>query len=326
MDNHRPSFFIRGERMESTGRLSTRILEHLRDPLVKSAVRVKSALLGEANNFLRGKGFVELLPTVVSPITDPLNHEVHNAKFRYYDQEYRLTQSMIFHKQLACKSFDRIFIVSPNVRLETSEKALSGKHLFEFSQIDLEIKNASRDDVMLLVEDLLASVITTIKESCRRELEYLSSDPLVPSRPFAKVKFMDAYEQYGKDFETVLSSSFTEPFWLIDFPIWEREFYDLLSDDGKTLKDMDLILPKGFGETLSGGEREWEHPRIINRMEFKGTDPEELAWYMEIAEMRELIPTAGCGIGVERLARYVCSLDNVLKTRLFPKVPGQSWI
>jgi asparaginyl-tRNA synthetase len=312
--------------MESIGRLSSRVLEHLSDPVVKSAVKLKSTILGEASSFLRGKNFVELLPTIVSPITDPLNHEVHTTRFTYYDQEYRLTQSMIFHKQLACKSFERIFIVSPNVRLETSEKALSGRHLFEFSQIDLEIRNAKREQIMSLIEDLIITVMLSVKRNCSEEMDFLSSDPSIPSKPFATVKFMDAYEQYGKDFETILSASFSEPFWLIDFPIWEREFYDLLSEDKRTLKDMDLILPHGFGETLSGGEREWEHQRILERMGFKGNDPEELSWYMDIAEGGELVPTAGCGIGVERLTRYVCSLDNVSRTRLFPKVPGQSWI
>ncbi len=307
--------------MESIGKLSTRVVEHLRDPLVKSAVRV-SSIMGEAGKFLRGKEFVELLPTIISPITDPLNHEVHNAKFRYYDQEYRLTQSMIFHKQLACKTFDRIFIVSPNVRLETSEKALSGRHLFEFSQIDLEIRNAKRDDVMTLVEDLITTLIVEVKSSCKEELELLSSNPSIPTTPFTKVKFMDAYEQYGKDFETVLSSSFKEPFWLIDFPIWEREFYDLLSQDGRTLKDMDLILPNGFGETLSGGEREWEYQRIISRMEFKGNDPEELAWYMEIAEAGELVPTLQVAELVWKgQARYICSLDNVAEPDSSPRSP-----
>ena len=36
--------------------------------------------------------------------------------------------------------------------------------------------------------------------------------PSIPSKPIATVKFMDAYEQYGKDFETILSASFSEPF------------------------------------------------------------------------------------------------------------------
>ena len=312
--------------MERTEKLSDRIMEHLRDPFVRAAVTVKSKVIAESGNFLRGKGFVELLPTIISPVTDPLNHEVHNAKFRYYDQEYKLMQSMIFHKQLACTAFDRIFIISPNVRLETSEKASSGRHLFEFTQIDLEMRDSRREDVMEVMEGLIVNVITSVKRDCGQALDYLGSDPAVPSRPFPKVKYLDAYDQYGKDFETILSKSFTEPFWLIDIPIWEREFYDRLSDDGKTLVDMDLILPLGFGEVLSGGEREWEYRRIVKRMEFKGNDPKELSWYMEIAEDGGLVPTAGCGFGVERLTRYICSLDHVAKTRLFPKVPGQSCI
>ncbi|HQN27758.1 MAG TPA: hypothetical protein PLT43_04330 [Mesotoga sp.] len=139
--------------MERTEKLSDRIMEHLRDPFVRAAVTVKSKVIAESGNFLRGKGFVELLPTIISPVTDPLNHEVHNAKFRYYDQEYKLMQSMIFHKQLACTAFDRIFIISPNVRLETSEKASSGRHLFEFTQIDLEMRDSRREDVMEVMKD-----------------------------------------------------------------------------------------------------------------------------------------------------------------------------
>ena len=312
--------------MESTEKFSSKILEHLRDPRVRAAVVVQSKVIGESSNFLRGKGFVELLPTIISPITDPLNHEVHNARFRYYDQDYRLTQSMIFHKQLACTSIERIFVVSPNVRLETSEKASSGRHLFEFSQVDIEMRDSSREDVMDVIEELFLAVIESVKEDCSEQLETLGSDPAVPERHFPKVKFLDAYDQYGRDFEVILSRSFTEPFWLIDIPIWEREFYDRLSDDGKTLLDMDLILPYGYGETLSGGEREWEYGRIVKRLDYKKSDPKELSWYMEIVEAGKLVPTAGCGFGVERLTRYICSLDHVAKTRLFPKVPGQSGI
>lgn len=312
--------------MERTEKLSGRIMEHLKNPIVRAAVVIKSKIIAEAGNFLRGREFVELLPTMISPITDPLNHEVYNAKFSYYDQEYRLMQSMIFHKQLASTAFDRIFIVSPNVRLENSQRASSGKHLFEFTQIDLEMRESSREDVMSLIEALLVSVINAVKRDCAEMLEFLGSDPTVPTKPFAKVRFLEAYSQYGKDLEDVLSRSFSEPFWLIDIPIWEREFYDKLSKDGETLLDMDLILPHGYGEMLSGGEREWEYERILKRMELKGSDPKELAWYIEIAEEGDLVPTAGCGFGVERLTRYVCSLDHVAKTRLFPKIPGQSCI
>lgn len=298
------------------------IKSHLNDERVKNAIVVKSKILEKATCFLRSNGFMELLPTVISPITDPLNHETFSTSINYYDQTYKLTQSMIFHKQLAVTVYEKIFIVSPNVRFETSEKSESGKHLFEFTQIDLEIRNATRETIMSLLEDLFVYVIKEICSVCSNELDTLNSIVSVPKRPFQKISFIEAQKQYGEDFEKKLSEDLNEPAWLIDIPIWDREFYDKLSDDGETLKDMDLIWPHGFGEGLSGGEREFDYIQIMNRLNGKERQIEELAWYLRIAEEGALVPSAGCGFGVERLTRYLCKLDHVKFTRLFPKIPG----
>jgi asparaginyl-tRNA synthetase len=52
-----------------------------------------------------------------------------------------------------------------------------------------------------------------------------------------------------------------------------------------------------------------------------GEDPEKYGWYMDM--LREgIAPTAGFGIGLERLTRYVCRLDSILEARPYPKVSG----
>ncbi|NCO28801.1 MAG: asparagine synthetase, partial [Caldiserica bacterium] len=33
-------------------------------------------------------------------------------------------------------------------------------------------------------------------------------------------------------------------------------------------------------------------------------------------------PSAGCGIGIERLIRFICNLKSVAEARLFAKLPG----
>ncbi len=303
-----------------------KVVKHLKDPRVKAAVKVKSEVLRIAENFLKNEGYIELLPTILSTVTDPLNHDVYEVMVNYNGLSYRLTQSMIFHKQLALLAFDKIFITSPNIRLETFDKSTSGRHLFEFVQIDLEAREATREDIMDLIERLFVEIFKGVRETCKEELEFLDVGPEIPQPPFKKVKYLDAVKEYGEKFEDKLSMDLDQPAWLIDIPILEREFYDKLSPDGETLLDMDLILPRGYGEVISGGEREYEYDSILRRMAIKGNDPEDFEWYLKIVKEYGIPPSAGCGFGVERLTRYICGLDHVKYTRLFPKVPGELWV
>ncbi len=53
----------------------------------------------------------------------------------------------------------------------------------------------------------------------------------------------------------------------------------------------------------------------------KGDEPSAYGWYLEM--LREGVPpSAGFGIGVERLTRYVSGLENIWDAVPFPKVPG----
>jgi asparaginyl-tRNA synthetase len=102
-----------------------------------------------------------------------------------------------------------------------------------------------------------------------------------------------------------------------------REFYDRedLERPG-TLVDMDLLYPEGFGEALSGGEREHTLTRIMERIERAGLEPEDFELYLEFAK-RGIPSSAGFGIGMERLTRFVCGLKRIEKAALFPKAPGR---
>ena len=251
-----------------------KVVKHLKDHKVKAAVKVKSEVLRIAENFLKDEGYVELLPTILSTVTDPLNHDVYEVMVNYNGLSYRLTQSMIFHKQLALLAFDKIFITSPNIRLETFDKSTSGRHLFEFVQIDLEAREATREDIMDLIERLFVEIFKGVRETCKEELEFLDVGPEIPQPPFKKVKYLDAVKEYGEKFEDKLSMDLDQPAWL-DILILEREFYDKLSPNGETLLDMDLILPRGYGEVISGGEREYDYNSILRRMTIKGDNPKD---------------------------------------------------
>lgn len=288
----------------------------------KKAIRIQSEILRASGDFLRSEGFVEILPVVISPLTDPLRHATGRAVIEYYDYVYQLTRSMIFHKQIAMLLLDKIFCYSPNIRLEPVELADTGRHLIEFVQLDLEVKGAGRDEVMDLGERLVVRVLEAVKAHCARELEYFNRTLPIPSPPFERIRYQDAYEKYGSNYEAVLSQLHTEPFWIIDVPIDAREFYDREDEENRGyLVDMDLVYPEGYGEALSGGEREWQYERILARIQRQGLNPADFALYLEFAR-RGLPKSAGFGIGIERFTRYVCGLKRIEDAALFPKPPG----
>ena len=315
------------EKVKSEGRKvdSVKLVEeYLKNETYKDALLIQSEILRFSREFLLSKGFIEFLPVIISTITDPLNHDVFDAQIDYYGYKYYVTKSMILQKQVGVLVHDKIFSVSPNLRLEREEKYQSGRHLIDFVQLDLEVKNAKREDIMDLMEDLIIYVIKNILDKYSDIILKYHPTLKVPSKPFEKITVKEAKLLYGNDYEVALSKYSEGPVWLIDMLILEREFYDKQnSKDPETLLDFDLIYPEGFGEGISGGERENEYDQIVKRIELKGNGLESYEDYLNIAKEGFLEPSAGCGIGIERFTRYILGLDHVEKSRLFAKAPGK---
>jgi len=287
-----------------------------------AVLTIKSEIVRSAGAYLRSQGFIEILPVLLSPITDPLRHETYDGEVDFYGAPYQLTKSMIFHKQIALRTLPKIFCFSPNVRMEPAERASFGRYLAEFVQLDLEVRDASRDDIMAVGEGLVCWVFKSVLTVCSDELVLLGRSLTVPSRPFAQHAYTDAAVKFGEPFDDALSATLDGPSWVIDFPRRIREFYDR-EDPARpdVLLDMDLLYPEGFGEALSGGERECELDRIHSRLDRDGIQRAEFARYLE--EVKKGVPrSAGFGIGIERLTRFICGLDSIEDSRLFPKAPG----
>ena len=133
---------------------------------------------------------------------------------------------------------------------------------------------------------------------------------------------MEYGEEIPWDAEEVLSSKFDDFFWLIDYPITARGFYDR-EDPNKRgiLRDFDLFYPEGYGEAVSGGEREFDYDKVIKRMKSNRENPQDYGWYIEMLK-EGTSPSAGFGIGVERFTRYICGLEHIWEAVPFPKLPG----
>jgi len=286
-------------------------------------LEITSQVLAAAREFLAREGFVEILPVVIAPVTDPLRHNTDRALIQAYGTSWHLTRSMIFHKQAAVRACERIFSFSPNIRLEPPEWGKTGRHLFEFVQLDLEVRDATRDEVIDLGERLFTYVLEKVRAVCSLELRRLGRKLPRFQHPFPRISYAEARARYGGGFEERLSAEVDSPVWVVDFPIEAREFYDR-EDPARPgmLLDMDLVYPEGYGEALSGGEREHEYERILGRIRAQGLDPAAYGPLLSLAQ-EGLPPSAGFGIGIERWVRFLTGLPHVRETRLFPRVPGE---
>jgi len=315
--------------------------EHLRNPATRHALRIQSTLLDGAREYLSGQDFVELLPPIIGPVTDPGGRGAKQADVDYYGHPYKLMTSAILYKQAALLAFDKIFYIAPNVRLEPMTTAGTDRHLAEFHQIDVEAAGASRDEALGLVEGLLRHAVGRVVAELPEPLAALGRDPSAlldaleqPFEQLSHAKAVGLLHGLGHDQspdseinwsgEALLSREAHRPFFVTDYPKGSRGFYDRESaTEPGLLRNFDLIAPEGFGELCSGGERESSYPRIIARMRETGENPAKYGWYLD-AVRQGIPPSAGFGIGVQRLLRYVTGLAAVWQVSAYPKLPGMA--
>jgi asparaginyl-tRNA synthetase len=272
------------------------------------------------------KGFQWLLPVALSQSTDPLWPDPgasieKRIEVDIYGKPVRTTASMIIHKLVAASTaYPKLFILSPNIRIEKAERAKTGKHIYEFTQLDFEARDATSKDVLALVEEAISTLVKDLKREMKSELTTLCRcDTLkAPKTPFKIYDRVELEAKYGGDWEVGLSQEITEPVWVTNIP---REFYDF--EDFKTGKwdNYDLFMPQ-FGEVLSGAKREWEYSKISKKIERDQVKKENYALVLKMAMDGRLKPTAGGGIGMERLVGWIAGVKHIAETQPFPRIPG----
>ena len=108
---------------------------------IRNALSVQHVILLESRKILDDLNFIEVLAPIIGPASDPGIRGAKRVSFDYYGEQYKIMSSMILYKQALVRSFDNVYAFAPNVRLEPLTNANSDRHLCEFYQIDLEMKD-----------------------------------------------------------------------------------------------------------------------------------------------------------------------------------------
>jgi asparaginyl-tRNA synthetase len=325
----------------SAGGLPPSPRAHLISPVTQAALRIQNAIGVASREYLGTHGFVELLPPAIGPVTDPGVRGAKQIDVDFYGHKYKLMTSVILYKQASLLAFDKIFYLAPNVRLEPLETASTGRHLVEFHQLDVEVAGASREEILDLAQGLLRHVVCYVIRESKADLAALGRDPEVFAPllrdPFERITHsaavarlqgllhrQSADAEINWEGEKLISEQTDRPFFIVDYPKGSRGFTDGESRvEPGILRNFDLIAPAGFGELCSGGEREFEYRRLIERMRETGENPAKYTWYLDLAR-EGLLASAGFGLGLERVTRYLAGLDTVWQATAFPKLPGMA--
>ncbi len=288
--------------------------------------RVMTHVLKHLASEFTSNCFEWLLPVMLSQSTDPLWPDQcasieKRVEVEIYGKTVRTTASMIIHKLVACSLISpKLFSLSPNVRIEKSERGTSGVHAYEFTQLDFEVRNAASRDIRSLVEGVICRLIRSLKENMGEELHYLEKydDLRTPRTPFELYDKAELEKEYGAQWEKSMLNVIDNPVWVTNIP---REFYDFEDFQNGKWDNYDLLLPQ-YGEVLSGARREFEFDKIDKKMERDNVKKENYTLLLKLAKEGRLKTSAGAGIGIERLVSWATGAKHIGETQLFPKIPG----
>jgi len=298
-------------------------LAQIRSGKHKHVLRIQSVALKAIHDYMSENRVLQAMPVILSPETDPLNHPHFDATIEYYGQKLNMTSSMILHKQLSLLNhgIDKIYFMSPNVRLEKAELKETGRHLFEFTQVDIEFREKTKYDFIEFIDGMIADIYRKVTRQCQEDLTSLHRDLSIPKLPLKVHESEDLRKEYGEDFERIASQAAVDPFWILNF---RREFYDREDKERRGyFHNYDVFWPEGYGEALSGGEREYEHEEIVRKMHERKTDMRKYHTYLKVSSQGLIPRTVGGGLGIERMVRFLTGQKHIRDVGMFPRVPGE---
>lgn len=311
-------------------RLSLRPVS-LRNVRERAKFKIQEGIVRGFREFLSSQGFTEVhTPKIVSRGAEG---GANVFKLNYFNKKAELGQSPQFYKQMMVGVFDRVFEVAPVFR---AEKHNTTRHLNEYIGLDFEMGYIdSFEDVMAMETGFLKYTMELLKSEYKKELDMLGIDlpsiSQIPQVCFDEAKQLVS-EKYNRKIrnpfdlepeeEVLIGRYFKEEYdsdfvFVTHYPSKKRPFYAMDDPaDARFTLSFDLLY-KGL-EITTGGQRIHDYQMILEKMEKRGMDPEDIKDYLMIFKYG-MPPHGGLGIGLERLTMRLLDEQNVRETSLFPR-------
>ena len=275
---------------------------------------------------------------------------MENGKVKFSDDFFKerahLTVSGQLNGEIMAMALGKIYTFGPTFRAENSNTV---RHLAEFWMIEPEAAFYQLEDNMKLAENFIKYLINATFKNCADELAFLherewvspgikeslqhvaeSNFEVLDYTEVIKIleksgKKFDYPVKWGIDLQSEHERYITEeyvkaPVIVINYPKEIKAFYMRLNEDGKTVRAMDVLVPR-LGEIIGGSQREERYDVLKDKIVECGLNLEDYWWYLELRKYGT-VPHSGFGFGLERFLMYVTGIQNIRDVSPFPRYPG----
>lgn len=264
----------------------------------------------------------------------------------FFGKPAYLTVSGQLEAEAFALAFTNVYTFGPTFRAENSN---TPRHLAEFWMIEPEMAFCDLDGNRKLAEEFLKYLIAYVLDNCREDLELfnkwiddsvLSTLEHVLNSPFEHITYTEAIKllqesgqsfefppRWGADIQTeheryLTETLFKRPVVVTDYPKEIKAFYMRLNDDEKTVRAMDVLVPR-IGEIIGGSQREERYEVLLRRIREQGLDERNYWWYLDLRRYGGA-PHSGFGLGFERMMMFVTGMKNIRDVIPFPRTPGNA--
>jgi asparaginyl-tRNA synthetase len=312
--------------------------------------KLRSEVSKLINNFFEKNGFFYINTPIITSNDaegggESFSIETQNEEEQFFNKKANLTVSGQLHAEALAQGLGKVYNFSPCFR---AEKSNTTRHLSEFWMIEAEAAFFNLEEIIKMTEKLIKHVINGVLKSNKSELEYFekynNKEIITELKDIAKKKFPiikytkcikilkekkkenPKFFQFNEIFwgmdmnsehEKFLAEYFNSPIFVINYPIDLKAFYMKENNDKKTVACMDLLFPK-IGEMVGGSSREENYKILKDKSEKLNLENDSLNWYLDLRK-NGYSPSAGFGLGLERLLMFLSKSENIKDTIAFPR-------